>query len=311
MFQQRIEPFGIWEKRIFENKEAGCRFSIVAGCGATILELVFNGKNILDHYQSPEELESGDWSKNALLFPFPNRMKDGRYEVDGRVYQFPINDAGTQNALHGLGAQKAFTIKSIELSASEAKVICTYQDDGEDVAYPFPFVCEISFCLKATNEFDIEMSFENNSQQRIPVGLGWHPYFMLGQKVDDYSLQLPACQLIEVDGRMIPTGNKYEYDFFNKKRKIGKVVLDNGFEIKNKTGRAEVVIEGDAGTLNYWQETGTQKWNFVQVFTPPNRKSIAIEPMTCNIDAFNNRDGLVLLKSGKKIGGKFGVHFEK
>jgi len=52
MFQQRIEPFGIWEKRIFENQESGCRFSLVPEYGATVLELVFNGKNILDHYQS-------------------------------------------------------------------------------------------------------------------------------------------------------------------------------------------------------------------------------------------------------------------
>ena len=307
MFQQRIEPFGIWEKRIFENKETGSYFSMVVEYGATILELVFNGKNVLDHYQSPEELQAGDWSKNALLFPFPNRLKDGRYEVDGKTYQFPINDSGTQNALHGLGTQKPFAIKTIELSEAEAKIICTYQDDGEDVAYPFPFVCEISFCLKTTNEFEVAMSFENKSQQRIPAGLGWHPYFILSEKVDDYFLQMPACQLIEVDERMIPTGKKYEYDFFNKKRKIERVVLDNGFEIKNKIGRAEVIIEGKYGTLNCWQEVGNRLWNFVQVFTPPNRKSIAIEPMTCNIDAFNNRDGLVMLESGEKIGGKFGV----
>ena len=155
MFQQRIESFGIWEKRIFENKESGCRFSLVPEYGATVLELVFNGKNILDHYQSPEELKIGNWSKNAILFPFPNRLKNGQYEVAGKMYQFPINDMGTQNALHGLGHQKPFSIKSIELSEAEAKIICTYQDDGENEAYPFPFVCEISFCLKKTNEFEI------------------------------------------------------------------------------------------------------------------------------------------------------------
>ena len=293
MFQQRIESFGQWERRIFENLESGCRFSVVPQYGATVLELIFNGKNILDSYQTPEELQSGAWSKNAILFPFPNRLKDGHYEIGNEKYQFPINDKGTQNALHGLGHQKPFSIKNIELSNSEVKIICSYEDAGENPAYPFPFNCEISFCMKKNNEFEIALFFENKSQQRIPVGLGWHPYFVLSDKVDDCSLQMPPCQLIEVDKRMIPTGKKYEYDFFNKKKRIERVVLDNGFEIKNKTGRAEVVVEGDYGTLNYWQETGHRLWNFLQVFTPPNRKSLAIEPMTCNIDAFNNKDGLI------------------
>ena len=309
MFQQRIESFGIWEKRIFENKEIGCRFSLVPEYGATVLELVFNGKNILDHYQSPEELKVGAWSKNAILFPFPNRLKNGQYEVAGKTYQFPINDTATQNALHGLGHQKPFSIKNIELGIAEAKITCTYQDDGGNEAYPFPFLCEVSFCLKKSNEFEVELFFENKSQQRIPVGLGWHPYFMLAEKVDDCFLQMPDCQMIEVDKFMIPTGTKYEYDFFNEKKKIEKVVLDNGFKLKKESGRAEVMVEGAFGKLNYWQEVGNRLWNFVQIFTPPNRKSIAIEPMTCNIDAFNNRDGLVMLESGEKLGGKFGVRW--
>ena len=44
-----------------------------------------------------------------------------------------------------------------------------------------------------------------------------------------------------------------------------------------------------------WQETGKYKYNFLQVYTPPHRKSIAIEPMTCAPDAFNNKDGLIVL----------------
>jgi len=310
MFKQRIESFGNWEKRIFENLESGCRFSLIPEVGATVLELVFNEKNILDGYQSPEELKVGDWGKSAFLFPFPNRLKDGLYEVAGKTYQFPISDKSTNNALHGLGTQKPFVIKTIELSSNEAKIICTYEDDGDDVAYPFPFICEISFCLKKTNEFEIQMSFENKSQQRIPVGLGWHPYFMLSEKVDDCFLQMPDCKIIAIDSRMIPTGEKYKYDFFSKKKKIDRVVLDNGFEIKNKIGRAEILVEGKYGKLNYWQEVGNRLWNFVQVFTPPNRKSIAIEPMTCNIDAFNNRDGLVMLGNGEKLGGTFGIKIE-
>ena len=50
-----------------------------------------------------------------------------------------------------------------------------------------------------------------------------------------------------------------------------------------------------------------KKWNFLQVFTPPHRQSIALEPMTCNIDAFNNQDGLKMLAPKETLSGVFGV----
>jgi aldose 1-epimerase len=45
------------------------------------------------------------------------------------------------------------------------------------------------------------------------------------------------------------------------------------------------------------------------IFTPPdeNRDCIAIEPMSCNTNAFNNGDGLTILEPGEKFKGKYGV----
>ena len=55
----------------------------------------------------------------------------------------------------------------------------------------------------------------------------------------------------------------------------------------------------------YWQEA--DKFPYVQLFTPPSRKSLAIEPMTCNIDAFNNKEGLWYLEIGEKRTMEFGI----
>ena len=81
------------------------------------------------------------------------------------------------------------------------------------------------------------------------------------------------------------------------------------FFIPNQEKNAEVILQSDKGKLTYWQETGEGKYNFIQIFTPPHRTCIALEPMTSNIDTFNNGDGLVLLKENEQLSGNFGFGF--
>jgi aldose 1-epimerase len=52
------------------------------------------------------------------------------------------------------------------------------------------------------------------------------------------------------------------------------------------------------------------KYNFLQVYTPPHRNTIAIEPMTCLADAFNNKKGLIILKPSETASFSFGVKLE-
>ena len=49
------------------------------------------------------------------------------------------------------------------------------------------------------------------------------------------------------------------------------------------------------------------KYNYLQVFIPPLRNSIAIEPMTCNTDAFNNKEGLIILEPDQQFKASYGV----
>lgn len=55
--------------------------------------------------------------------------------------------------------------------------------------------------------------------------------------------------------------------------------------------RTHLTLKGDAHTLAV--VASSSLFPFFQVFTPPMRDSIALEPMTCNVNAFENGDGLV------------------
>ncbi|MFT5765257.1 MAG: aldose 1-epimerase [Saprospiraceae bacterium] len=310
MYKQQKEQFGAFDKLTFFNETSGNGFSVVPEVGGTILEIWLKGESVLAGCVSPEELENNQDYKSALLFPFPNRLKDGKYQLNGRDYQFPINNALTDNALHGLGREVKMDVLASEVTTSQASITLSYFNEGIDKAYPFAFLFDVVFSMSEETGFEVKMKFTNEANENIPVGIGWHPYFKIGDTVEGLNLKIPDCKMIEIDERMIPTGTLLDYDYFDKPRMIGKAVLDNGFKLSNEQGRKEVLLADQNFTLKYWQETGSGKFNFLQIYTPPSRTCIAIEPMTCNIDAFNNRDGLLLLAPEESVEAACGIQLE-
>ncbi len=321
MFQFEQMPYGGNDKISFFD-ERDNRFSLSPNYGGCLLELVFEGQNVLDSYTTPEELAENKWSKSAFLYPYPNRLRDGKYKHNGKEYRFAINNAATQNSIHGFGKEAPMRVVKTTVKENEATVKLRWKHDGKNVSYPFKFSMDIIMGFKRAYtdkkkvkhaaEFTVEMQFKNQSAQAIPVGLGWHPYFKLTDKVDDTSLLMPSVKKIEIDTRMLPTGTLSSFKTFKTWNKIADTVLDNGFLIKATEDKtAQICIKSDTAELIFWQEVGPAKWNYTQVFTPPHRESIAIEPMTCNIDAFNNKQGLLLLTPKAVLDGKFGVRFER
>ncbi len=300
MFHHTIEPFGVFQKHVVSSADGAQRMAFVPGYGACLLELTLNGVSVVDGYVTPEEMIEGKYGKNILLYPFPNRLKNGVYHWQGREYRFPVNDPDTGNALHGFGKDRPMQVGRVDLNEHSASVSCIRYEPGDHEAYPFVFAFSIAYVLHAGGAFEVDLRFRNHSETPIPAGMGWHPYFRLAGKVDDMRLQMPPSRLVEIDNTMIPTGRKLPSLSFADLLPVNDKVIDNCFYLENDGPVAEVLLEGPAGRLRYLQQTGPGKFNYLQVFTPPHRNSIAIEPMSCNIDAFNNGMGLIALEPGEE-----------
>ncbi len=311
MYEYEIDTFAGLERYRIYHPESGNSFTVIPEHGGHLQEVLLRGVSVIDGFQTEEELQTNFKSKSALLYPFPNRLKNGTYEHAGQTYQFPINSQSTGNAIHGMGRRVAMNVHSVELGENEADMHLRYEYTGDNPAYPFAFAFSLSYYFRVDGKFDVSLSLHNFSNVNIPVGLGWHPYFHLGDAVGELEMQIPPVQRIEVDEYMIPTGNKVAYEDFHRLTSIGDTKLDTGFYITEQGPRAEVILRKGKQQLRYWQETGQGKYNFIQIFTPPSRKSIALEPMTCNIDAFNNGDGLLVLQSGQGVMGKCGFYLEE
>lgn len=299
MAKHEVTRWGPYKVYHYADEAAGLSFSLVPARGACLTDLVIGGVSLLDGYREASELDTLDWGKSAILAPFPNRLKDGKYAFDGREYQFPINEPARNNALHGFVMDKPFEI----VEEDGLSVALEYRYDGGFEYFPFPFLLRVAYSLSAAGGFSVFFEMKNTGKGPMPAGLGWHPYFRLGDSADALSLQLPAAGQVLVDERMIPTGEKLRFSDFEAMKQIGETAFDTGFrlpepcEVRLREGQREVV---------YWQD---EEFPFLQVFIPPARRSIALEPMTCNIDALNNGEGLRVLAPGEAIRGGAGLRF--
>ena len=296
MYELTKSAFGKYTRYHLHNPATGTGFSIVPARGANVLHLDFQGKNVLDGYTTPEELEAAKWGKSVLLFPFPNRLDRGRYTWQGQEYQFPINNAATENAIHGFVRDEAFEVDFIFLAKDHASILCSYTYGGGREYYPFPFCLEVEFMIHDDGTFTLEAAVENLHDQPIPIGFGWHPYFQLTEGADAHLMQLPTCEKVYINERMIPTGQRTAFPDFQRKKKMGDTFLDNCFAAA-KPGSYKMTLQHGDTTLQVC--ANSQDCPFFQVFTPPHRESIALEPMTCNVDAFHNGDGLVTVFPGQ------------
>jgi aldose 1-epimerase len=306
MFECNKTLFGKHQRYQLFNAVTKTGFSVVPTCGALMLDLTFNGVNVLDAYTKGEDLEKLDWMKNTILYPFPNRLKDGKYTWQGKTHQFEINNQETGNALHGFALYQSFKITRIVLTEDTAAITCRLENIGNTAGYPYPTTLDVTFSIGNNNKFRVAFEVRNLHSESIPVGLGWHPYFKLTENVGTTTLKMPICEKVEIDARMLPTGNTTDFNTFQSPKKVGKEFLDNGFKVKTKGSFYKIAINGDGKKISL--QANSEVWPYLQVFTPPYRGSIAIEPMTCNIDAFNNQNGLITLEAGKSWKGEFTVN---
>ena len=305
MFTHTSSSFGNFTQHRLQSNDGKTSLSCVPEYGGILLDLTLDGQSLLDAYQTPEELQANRWYKNTLLYPFPNRLNHGEFHWAGKIYQFPINEPSTNTALHGLGATKQMTIR---LNSEGNGLICHYQHPASDPYFPFPFSFEVEYRLEGKNQFIGIFRVQNQASEAIPMGLGWHPYFQLNEDIAHLKLQFPTAELVGVDSRMLPSGKKYAYTDFSTSKAIGPTILDNCFYL-NGSGQENVLLTSTSGTMRYWQDAS--RFPFMQVFTPPFRSAIAIEPMSCNIDALNTGDGLLRLEIGASWEGSFGIEWQK
>ncbi|MCA9362286.1 hypothetical protein KC906_02835, partial [Candidatus Kaiserbacteria bacterium] len=291
------------------NTETGNQISIIPEMGARLNQFIVNlhgsSVDIIDGYSDPKTLEKENYAKSSLLAPFPNRIADGAYSFRGTAYQLPINRPHEHNAIHGFVSHKVFKVESSGVVDDFYEVVLRCVLEGSE-GYPFSFAITVRYRFGGV-WLEVDTELKNTGNHQLPAGFGWHPYFRTGNSINGLRLTLPEVEQLEVDERLIPTGKKAKFDSFAAAHPIGTTEFDTGFHLIGD-GREVQLFDEMSGlyiTLTL-PETDTP-YEYVQVYTPPHRESIALEPMTCAADAFNNGMGLKRLSPGESLRSHFAI----
>ena len=285
---------------------------IIDGLGGNVTQLSLNKNGTLySIIEGPNENEIASGNpmyKSTKLIPFPNRVENGRYTYNGKSYQLPIN--GDKHAMHGLIYDKTLEVIDTKTDPNEALITLKYKHDGSLPGYPFKYDAIITYKLLKDHGFVCETNITNIDTISFPIGDGWHPYFKTKGKVDKLQIKIPSKYRLEVN-ELIPTG-KMIPEKYHDSIMIGNTNYDTGFVLEEKEGRnaTELYDRGLDLNLVIWQETGKRKYNYLQIYIPDDRKSIAIEPMSCATNDFNNKIGLIVLEPGQSFKASYGVYIE-
>lgn len=300
---------------VLQDHDSQASIEILPACGAMLHAFnVLHGDatiNVIDNYSSraafDNELEAGGF-RGSKLSPFVCRLHKGRYhfgKADYTIGKFYLGE----NAIHGLIYDKPFSFIQSGISDQFAFIEMRYDYAADDAGYPFYYQCIVRYELATLHSVTVTTTVINKSAGLIPVCDGWHPYFYFGGSINDCQLEFQSLALVEFNDELIPTGNTIPFQEFGSLAKIGDRFFDHCFTVNFAECQPMLVLR-DAEKGLELQVRPDRSYPYLQIYTPPHRKSIAIENLSAAPDAFNNGMGLITLQPGesKTFSTNFQVH---
>ena len=232
-----------------------------------------------------------------LLFPFPNRIRDGRFTWQGRDWQLPCNDPAGRNAIHGLVHDQPWQVTRCGLSAEgwpeiAATLTSASLDPQRAALWPGTFALDAGYRLM-DRSLEFNLAVTNTSGDRLPFGVGLHPYWRLPPATTRVELAAGAAEAWQLD-ECLPTGQLRPLDAVERvlidpgTGPLGDREFDQVFRVTPPKEKRRIVwrlacpVLGGVLTMT----TSPSFRDFV-LFTPPHRQAISLEPYTCVTDAIN------------------------
>jgi len=140
---------------------------------------------------------------------YANRIAGGRFTLDGKAYQLPLNDK--VNSLHGGGEgfdKVAWTVVSVKSGPTATLVLGHRSPDGES-GYPGNLDVTVTYTLDEAGNLGI--AYDAKTDAPTIVNMTNHAIFDLGGEgsamgANGHRLTIPAKAITPVDDKLIPTG---------------------------------------------------------------------------------------------------------
>jgi aldose 1-epimerase len=231
-----------------------------------------------------EEFRAGRATAIPLLHPWANRLAGDTYDAAGTTVSLagltlPHDPNGLP--IHGNLFAVPFEVKQ----TNDTRIVATldygsYPDKLR--AFPFPHLLTVDVRLHPTRGLNIVTQVEPTADRAVPISFGWHPFVQLPNAPRaEWDLRWPACEHLEVDERIIPTGARTPQP--PQKEPVAARTFDDHYALgSDRTFRISAGSGKRRRTLTLQFDPS---YPFAQLFVPPDRDFVAIEPMTAEIDA--------------------------
>lgn len=316
-FSLESKPFGTVERFIIHAGDA--ELEILAGWGSGLnawrIPTSAGKLDLLYGYRDAEAFRKiqADTNAGVILSPWPGRTAFAKWNWNGKSYNLVNNVSWAPHALHGFLNVLPWKLSTFSADDREAELTLVRDFYGIPGSYPFTFRATNRICFSGAS-FRVETIVQNTYHETLPYAQGFHPYFSLGRKVNALTLGLPKCRRAKLDSSDIPTGEFEAEARFNGKGQLGETFINDYFSFDEISCDRETVslCDSESGkSLDIWQKTGKNLWRGVQIYTPPDRESIAIEPMTSAPDVLNHHRELIEILPGESIKLLWGANFKQ
>jgi len=304
MFSINTKKENGFEKFILKDKDSNTFAVILPACGAILNEFTIshNGTaiNVIDSYDTAENFihnHEANGFMGSKLSPFVCRLNHGRYHFGGNEYKLEKFYMG-KSAIHGILYNKAYEVTDENANELHASLTMKYEYRGEEPGYPFNYDCIVTWRLEKNNKLTVITECVNKDEGLIPIQDGWHPYFTLGDTINNLDLEFQSLKMVEFNTELLPTKKLIDYTRFTTIEKLGDRFLDNCFVLDSQECQPLCVLRNADKKIEV-QLMPDESYPYLQIYTPPHRKSIAIENLSGAPDGFNNNIGVTTLESGQ------------
>lgn len=268
--------------------------------GSNLCRLVVDGENVIDYELGP--LLKKDFTGTPVLYPTPNKVRNGIIRVDGRSYPQVV---GRERILeHGLVHREAWEYSDPVIDSDDITFHTWIRFEPSKTyfnAFPFVHCLHLNFILKK-NGVEVMYTIDNEGDDTIPFGFGLHPYFMkLSGDAGSY-VQLPARYVMDYTADLLPTGRCIDvqgtiYDL-RQKSNLGMLDLDHVFTgiEANRYAQVEYPDQGIKVDL-----VATEDFTHLVFYSPRDAPYFCVENQTCSTDAHNLYDRGFHSESGLKF----------
>lgn len=284
--------------------QSTARFS--TDMGSNLLGFEVDGIEYL--YSGPSLQLGANMTGTPVLYPTPNRVRDGQFTFEGRTFKF----APTRGIGHSHGLVRNAPWECDEPVIADGSILATTRiifepGKGWYEQFPIRHTLELTYTLKP-NTLRFDFAVHNQDAQRLPFGLAIHPYFNVIGPRESVRIQIPALKWME-NINMFPTGRLIDLDKcptdLRKPTRLSEIHHDGVFWGLSPD-RPQVIYYDSIGkklTL-----VASELFTHMVTYTPHRQPFFCIENQSCSVDAHNHhvrgfveQAHLTILEPDKKL----------